>query len=285
MMQDKETKVDVEIDGKKVKLVVKKPSAPLMSKAQGIAAKAWSVHAREGVMTKKELEKFMKEHGIWDEEKDKEEAAKQKEIAEYEKQLYVRGKNGKLKASEGRDIAIKMRIARNELRDLIAERISLEQNTAESLADNERFDFLVANCTFHENGEKVYSSLEDYTNQADGDVAFAAASALAQLLYTVDKSFESNLPENRFLQMFNYVDKDLTLVDNDGHMVDTKGRRVDDQGYLLNDKGERTDLEGNLLDDKGQYVPSVTYTDDKGRKISTSNGQKSKAKAPAEDSV
>tara|TARA_B100001559_G_C16465458_1_gene606294 strand:+ start:355 stop:1212 length:858 start_codon:yes stop_codon:yes gene_type:complete len=285
MIQDKETKVDVKVGDETVKIVVRKPTAPLMSKAQGIAAKAWSVHAREGVMTKKELEKFMKEHGIWDETKDEEEAKKQREIADYEKQLYVRGKNGKLKTSEGRDIAIKMRIARNELRDLIAERIALEQNTAESLADNERFDFLVANCTFRESGEKVYSSLEDYTNEADGEVAFAAASALAQLLYSVDKSFESNLPENRFLQMFDFVDKDLTLVDHDGNLVDTKNRRIDEEGYLLNKDGKRTDLEGNLLDDNGRYVPSVTYTDDKGRKISTSNGQKSKAKVPAEDSV
>ena len=56
------------------------------------------------------------------------------------KKLYLQnGKAKKLKLSDAKELAIKMRIARAELRDLISERISLEQNTAESLSDNARF--------------------------------------------------------------------------------------------------------------------------------------------------
>ena len=220
-------------------------------------------------MTKKELTKFMKEHDIWNDEKEKAEKAKVTEINEYEKQLYLQnGKAKKLKLSEAKEIAIKMRIARAELRDLISERISLEQNTAESLSDNARFDYLVSQCTFDETGnKKVYNSLDDYLSKSDDEVAFAAASALAQLMYSIDKDVEANLPENRFLQKFKFVNDDLSLVDGDGNRVDAKGRRIDDQGYYINSDGQRVDLDGNLIDEDGNYVQSVVYTDDDGKVI------------------
>jgi hypothetical protein len=155
-----------------------------------------------------------------------------------------------------------MRIKRAELRDLIAERISLEQNTAESISDNARFDYLVANCTFYENGHKVYNSLEEYQARADAEPAFTAASTLAGLLYSVDKDFESKLPENKFLKMFNYVNDDLSLVNDKGETVDLEGRKIDKNGYYLNDEGKRVDKDGNLLDDSGNYVPTVEYITD-----------------------
>jgi hypothetical protein len=146
--------------------------------------------------------------------------------------------------------------------------MSLEQNTAESLSDNARFDFLVANCTFHENGNKVYNNLDEYTANSDSEIAFAAATALAQMMYSVDKDFESKLPENKFLKMFNFVNDDLALVNDKGERVDTEGRRIDEFGYYVNEEGKRVDKDGNLLDENGNYVPSVTYVDDKGKKLS-----------------
>jgi len=269
MSKDKEKKVEVKVGDKIVKLLVKKPGNQVLSNAQRISAKAWTDCVRDGIMTKKELTKFMKEHDIWNDEKEKEEKEKVKEINEYEKQLYLQnGKAKKLKLSEAKEIAIKMRIARAELRDLISERISLEQNTAESLSDNARFDYLVSQCTFDENGiRKVYNSLDDYLSKSDDEVAFAAATALAQLMYSIDKDVEANLPENRFLQKFKFVNDDLSLVDGDGNRVDAKGRRIDDQGYYINNDGQRVDLDGNLIDKDGNYVQSVVYTDDSGKVI------------------
>lgn len=269
MSKDKEKKVEVKVDDRTIKLLVKKPGNQVLSNAQRISAKAWTDCVRDGIMTKKELTKFMKEHGIWNDEKEKEEKEKIKEINEYEKQLYLQnGKTKKLKLSEAKEIAIKMRIARAELRDLISERLSLEQNTAESLSDNARFDYLVSQCTFDESGtKKVYNSLDDYLSKSDDEVAFAAASALAQLMYSIDKDVEANLPENRFLQKFKFVNDDLSLVDGDGNRVDAKGRRIDDEGYYINSDGQRVDLDGNFIDKDGNYVQSVVYTDDSGKVI------------------
>lgn len=284
MNKDKEKSVDVDIDGKKVKIIVKQPGNKVLSAAQRVAAKAWTDCVRDGIMTKKELVKFMKEQGIWNEDKDREEKDKIKEINDLERSLYIQGgKSKRLKLSEAKEIAVKMRLARAELRDLISERIALEQNTAESLSDNARFDYIVSQCTFDNNSKKVYNSLDDYLNRSDDDVAFAAASALAQLMYSIDKNVEANLPENRFLSKFNFVNDDLSLVDLDGNRVDVKGKRIDDSGYYLNDKGERVDTDGNLIDKDGNYVPSVTYTDDNGKVVKPTTVKKSNGQD--EDSV
>jgi hypothetical protein len=276
MSQDKEKVVEVKIkDGdneKTVKIVVKKPTSAVASQSQRIAAKAWTDCVRDGIMTKKELSKFMREQGIWDNTKDSEQEKISNEIAELEKKLYVGdAKNNKLKASEARDIAITMRKKRIELRELIAERMSLEQNTAESISDNARFDFLVANSTFYENGQKVYNSLEEYSEKSDGEIAFAAATAMAQMMYAIDKDFEAKLPENKFLKQFHFVNDELSLINDKGETVDLEGRRINNLGHYINDEGKRTDKDGNVLDENGNYVPSVTYIDDKGKKIN-SNG-------------
>lgn len=271
-MKETEKTVDVKLTEngteKTVKIVVKRPTNALLSQAQRVSAKVWTDCVRDGIMTKKELEKFMKEQGIWNDDKDNEQKKITEEIARLEKELYINGKNGKLRASEGKNIAIDMRRKRIELRELISERISLEQNTAESLSDNARFDFLVANCTYYDNGKKTYNTLDEYTANSDGEVAFAAATALAQMMYSVDKDFEAKLPENKFLKMFNFVNDDLALVNDKGERVDTEGRKIDESGYYVNEEGKRVDKDGNLLDENGNYIPSVTYVDDKGKKIS-----------------
>jgi hypothetical protein len=268
MSQDKEKKIDVNVkrgDTEEiVKILVRRPNNAVMSQAQRVGAKAWTDCVRDGIMTKKELEKFMKEQDIWNDGKDEEQKKIVKEISDLEKQLFVSGthKDGKLRASEGKDIAIQMRVKRAELRDFIAERMSLEQNTAEAISDNARFDFLVSNSTFYENGQKVYKDLDDYKENSDGEIGFAAATALASMLYAVDKDFESKLPENKFLKMFKLVDDNLSLVNDKGETVDLDGRRIDKSGYYINETGHRVDRDGNPLDEFGNYVPTVEYVND-----------------------
>lgn len=250
-------------DGSEVKITVKRPAGRVMADAQRVSAKVWTDCVRDKIMTKKELNNFLYENGIWDKKKDLEQVLISDQIQELEKQLYTGGDKGKeMKASEAKDLAIQMRVKRIELRDLIAEKMELEQNTAEAIADNAKFDYLVSRSTFFENGDPVYKNVEDYEANADSPIGSAAATALAEMLYALDKNFEANLPENKFLASQNMVNEELSLVDDEGHTVDTKGRRINEFGHYLNDEGQRTDVDGNLLDEEGNYIPSVTYIDD-----------------------
>ena len=109
------------------------------------------------------------------------------EIIALEKKLYKGDGTRKPKVSEGQQIAIEMRRLRIRLRDLIAEKLALEENTSEALADNAKFDYLVSKCTYYKDGEqRVFESLEDYNNKSSDELAFAAASALGEMMYNLD---------------------------------------------------------------------------------------------------
>ena len=177
-----------------------------------------------------------------------------------------------------------MRRLRIKLRELISERLALEENTAEALADNSKFDYFVADCTFYANGQKVYNSVEDYNQKSSDEIAFAAASALAEMLYQVDNKFEENLPENKFLKKFNLVNEDLSLVDKDGILVDTQGRRINENGHYINSDGHRVDKDGNLLNEDGTYVIQLEYENDlRPEEISEESTKETKKKKKASE--
>ena len=228
---------------------------------------------------KKELEIFMRNRNIWDSEKDQQQQALVDSIANLERELAL-GTDGKLTKKRGKEIAISMRRLRLMLRNLISERLSLEQNTAEALSENAKFDFLVANCVYLEDGNtKVYNSLEDYNAKADDEVAYASANALAQMMYSIDKEFEEKLPENKFLKKFNFVNNDLSLVDAENNLVDIDGKRIDDQGYYLNEDGNRVDMEGHILDADGALAFQAEYVDEEPESVSTEVKEKTKKKS------
>jgi hypothetical protein len=262
-MGTKEKIIDVDLEnGEKVKLLIKKPSSQLLSKAQKLGAKVWTESVKEGLFTKLTLQEFMRNQGIWDDQKESRQASITANIQRLEREIAL-GVNGKkLKVSEGKSKALELRRLRNQLRDLISERISLEGNTAEGLSDNAKFNYLVACCTYYDNGEKVYKNLEDYEEKSDDELAFAAASALGEIIYNLDKSYEESLPENQFLKKFKLVNDDLALVDSNGNRVDVDGTRVNDKGWLVNAEGQRIDRDGNLLSDSGQILLQAEYEDD-----------------------
>jgi hypothetical protein len=261
-----ESKVSVNVDGeiKEVEIYVQKPSNEVLKMAERYKSKVWNQCIQDDILTKKELAVFMRKRGIWDEAKDREEEQITKDILMLERELY-QGKTGKAKPklSEGRDVAIQIRRKRFELRDLITERITLEENTADSLADNSRFDYLVASCSFYKNGTRVYKDFNEYNNKSADEIAYACAGLLGKMLYNLDSNFEKNLPENKFLTKFGLVNEDLSLVDpqNPSQLVDTKGKNIDDEGYYLDQDGHRIDREGNKINTDGTYE-MVDYEDD-----------------------
>ena len=268
MAKEKQKTVEVTLDGgKKVKVVVRKPTNRVSGEAQRIGAKVWTDCIRDGIMTKKELEVVMKSNGMWDKSKQESQDASIADLRELEKKLYLGKKGSKMKLSQAKDIAFEMRKKRLELRDLLAQKIELEGNTAESLSENAKFDYLVANCTFYEDGKNVYNSVEEYNDKSEDPIAFSAAATLAALMYSLDKDFEEKLPENQFLIKANLVNDDLALVNKDGNRVDTEGRLINNLGQYVDGDGNRVDIDGHPLDADGNYIPQLTYTHENGKAV------------------
>jgi hypothetical protein len=287
-MQNQRKSIDVEVvkeDGSKhnVSIYVVRPTNNSIKNADRYRAKTWNQCISDGVLTKKELSKLMRDRGIWDQDKDEQEQDISQQIQNLEQKLFLGGGDKKRKLSEGQEIALEMRKLRIKLRDLISERLSLEENTAEALSDNAKFDYFVADCTFYSNGQKVYKDVDDYNQKSSDEVAFAAAGALAEMLYQVDTKFEENLPENKFLKKFNLVNDELSLVNKDGIRVDSKGRKINEFGHYVDDQGRRIDKDGNLLEEDGTYVLQVEYQDDTVQ--DSSKETKKKKKVETEEST
>jgi hypothetical protein len=249
------------------KFFVKAPSQEAIKGADRYKAKIWNQCLMDGILTKQELAKILVKRGIWNEEKEKEEKRIGSEIFELEKKLFLGDGNKKAKVVDGKKMALRMRELRLELRNHIAEKIAMEENTAEALADNARFDYLVSECVFHENETRVYKDIDDYNQKSTDQVSILGATNLAQLLYQYDTKFEESLPENVWLKQFNLVNEKLELVDEKGDLVDQDGRRINNSGYYVNEDGKRVDIDGNPLNDDGSYVLQVEYEKDPKKKV------------------
>jgi hypothetical protein len=91
-------------------------------------------------------------------------------------------------------------------------------------------------------------------NRATEEVAILAAQNLANMLYGLDNDYESNLPENKFLKKYRFVDDKLRLVDKKGRLIDAEGRLVNEDGRFIDEEGNFVDKFGNKVDKDGDYV-------------------------------
>lgn len=254
----------ITVEGQEIAFYVIRPTNETIRNADRFRTKIWTECTDDKIPTKKQLSQIMLKNGSWSDQKAQQEIDITRDILKLEKELYggPSDRRKKPKLSDGRKKAIEIRRLRLQLRDLIAERISLEENSAENLADNARFDYLVAHSTFYQDGRRVYKDFNDYNNRSADDLAFAAAQIIAEMVYNIDAEFEKNLPENVFLSKYGLVDDKLSLIDpNTGHLIDTEGNRIDEEGYRIDEDGNRVDTDGNKLDEKGNYE-MVEYEND-----------------------
>jgi hypothetical protein len=188
-----------------------------------------------------------------------------KELLEGEKKLA----KGGFSLNEAKDLAVKMKGVRDDIRDLISVRTSLDNHSAEGQADNARFNYLVSVCVVYNDTKQPYfKNLEDYLNKSTDQVAILGAQNLANMLYGLDNDYESNLPENKFLKKYRFIDDKLRLIDKKGRLIDGEGRLVDERGRFIDEEGGFVDKFGNRVDADGEYVvEQQPFLDDDGQPI------------------
>lgn len=254
------------IDGKEVELAVVRPTPKQLTEAQKVYNRAFRDALESGAMLRQKLDDVMRKQGLWDDDKQDE----YDEILRKFKDCEFKLARGKMHKDEGKKLALEMRKLRREMTGMLANRNNLDSHTAESQADNVRFNYLVScSVVYNTSGKVVFSSLEDYLSQSNQDWVFNAANNLSTLLYDLDDDFESKLPENAFLIKFKYVDEKLRLVDKDGNYIDEEGKRVDKDGNYLDSNGNFLDKFGNPIDSNGKYVieDAGDFWDDNGSPV------------------
>jgi hypothetical protein len=268
-------------DGNEVTVLVKKPSVQEYRDSQIEYNKTFRSALESGALLKKKLNDYMREQGIWDDEKEAQYNKFVEDIGESEKVL----EQGGIPLKKARNVALKLRELRNDFRSLIAERSALDSNTAEGQADNARFNALVALCILNSGTEeKKFKTMAEYDKVATEEWASKAASELAGMIYELDPDYDKNLTENQFLVDYSFADDELRLINSDGHLIDIDEdgaeRLVDENGrfvaynedgeqYFINRDGEEVNAEGkrkvafsNFLDDDGKPVPDQSSSGD-----------------------
>ena len=235
----------------------KLPDAEDNKSAQLAYNKSFREALQSGAVLRQKLAHVMQEQGIWDEAKEAEYTSILEAINEGERTLT----KGGISLSEARSLAIEMRRKRVEFRSLIAERSSMDSNTAEGQADNERFSHLVYTCLLNEKGEQVFKNKAEYELSATEPYVLDAAGQLAEKLYGLDPDYEQGLPENKFLKSYKFSDEELRLVNKDGHLIDIDEEGVErliseDGRFIAYDKDNTSyfvDRAGNRVDEYGDY--------------------------------
>lgn len=263
LMKTKTFKVTV--DGVEKEFLVRSPSLNDQREAQKVYNQAFTDAIKSKSVVRAKLDDLLEDQGLWNDEKQAKFTGLQKELLDGEKRLA----KGGFSLNEAKDLAIKMKAVRDEIRELISVRTSLDNHSAEGQADNARFNYLVSSCVVYNDSKQAYfNNMEDYLNRASDQVAILGAQNLANMLYGLDNDYESNLPENKFLKKYHFIDEKLRLIDKKGRLIDADGRLVDDKGRYIDEEGNYIDKYGNKVDNEGEYiVEAKPFLDENGNPV------------------
>ena len=253
------------VDGVEKEFLVRSPSLNDQREAQKVYNQAFTDAVKSKSVVRAKLDDLLQDQGLWNDEKQAKFTGLQRELLEGEKKLA----KGGFSLNEAKDLAVKMRRIREDIRDLISVRTSLDNHSAEGQADNARFNYLVSACLVYNDTKQTYFlNMEDYLNRAGEQIATLAAQNLANMLYGLDNDYESTLPENKFLKKYRFVDEKLRLIDKKGRFIDSEGRLIDEAGRYIDDAGNFVDKFGNRVDAQGDYVvESKPFLDDDGNPV------------------
>lgn len=241
----------ITVDGVEKEFLVRSPSLNDQREAQKVYNQAFTDAIKSKSVVRAKLDDLLEDQGLWNAEKQAKFTGLQKDLLDGEKRLA----KGGFSVNEARDLAIKMKSIRDEIRDLISVRTSLDNHSAEGQADNARFNYLVSACVvYNDTKEPYFKNMEDYLNRATEQVALLGAQNLANMLYGLDNDYENTLPENKFLKKYKFVDDKLRLIDKKGRLIDSEGRLIDESGRFIDESGNFVDKYGNKVDAEGDYV-------------------------------
>lgn len=234
-------------DDNAVKVMLKVPGAQEYRDSQMEYNKAFRKALDSGALLRQKLSDYMREQGIWNE-------AKQKKNDEYVQKIQDKEsllKKGGIRLSDARQIALDLRVLRAEFREFLAEKNTMDQNSAEGQADNARFAELTRLCMLNPSTKEPYFQTQaDFDGAADQPWVIEASSELASMIYGLDPNYDDKLEENKFLREFKFSNDDNRLINENGHLVDGKGRLLTEDGRYVQYRTKKAEL---AQDEKNRY--------------------------------
>lgn len=183
-----------DVDGNDLVLVFKRPNQKILSKSELVYREKYSEAFRKGLLLNAEVIETMKKRGLWDESKEREADEMRNKISELEEKL----KDPGLDNEAGDAICKEILEARTALMAHNRMFTSVTDNTVESCANEERNQFLTAECVYNnKTGKKVYKDIEDFKNRLDEAATSDSyrEAVIASLEVVVGRDLSSDLTE------------------------------------------------------------------------------------------
>ena len=145
-------------DGVEVELLVKSPSPKNTRESQKAYNRAFTDALNSGSIVRARLDDVMKEQKLWNDKQEQQYQTIQKKLLDNERTLA----KGGIPLVQAKTYAIEMQKLREELKELITEKTTLDSHTAEGQADNAKFNFLVSACVvYKETNQPFFEGYED----------------------------------------------------------------------------------------------------------------------------
>jgi hypothetical protein len=258
---------------------VVRPNAKQNEMASMEYNRVFSLALKNGGLLRESLDKHMRDQNLWDDDREQTYVSLLDSINQKEKAL----SKGGIKLSEAKQIALEMRGARAALQALIAQRNSLDVNTAQGQAENARFNYLLVEClVYNDTGRPVFNTVDDYSQASqDGEkVSVVGAETFANMYFGLDKNYEKNLPENKFLGKYKFTDSEGRLVNEKGQLIDYDGKRIDEEGRYVDDDGNLINYSGEPVTAEGDYAFQTSpFLDDDGNPVYSDEEKEAMKKA------
>jgi hypothetical protein len=267
------------------KYAVRVPTVQEIKEANEMRAKTFNDALSRGDLLRDQLESELRKRELWNDDREQEYQTLRREVLDGEYKL----QKGGIKLNQAKGIALGMTDNRNQMVNLLSSRTDLDSNTCEGKADAARFNYLFACCLVYDETEEQYfpNKLDDYLLNQDDVVAAAGATEFYYLISGTD-NVDTKLPENKFLQKFNFVDDKLQLIDKDGRLIDSDGKHIDTQGNFVrwNNDGTsvKVDTIGRPVNADGDFdIDHASFLDDGGKPIDESIYEKVEEEVAGED--
>lgn len=160
---------------------------------------------------------------------------------------------------EGKRVAIEMRKIRNEISNVGQSLSSYYSNTVESYASQEQMQYFIYACTLNYKNERFWPNFDEFKSDVNNEVYAEVGKAFVSLLTGLDKDYEKNHYENKWLIKMGFMNDKLQFVRSDGKVIDEDGRLIDKDSRFINDDGEFIDQFGNRVDRDGNLLEEDTW--------------------------
>lgn len=209
-----------------VKLHVKKPNHEQQRESNFIYSKYMNKYLAAKIMPQIRLGEILRENGVWNDEK----AKKENELILSINNVREKLKKGGIKLSEGMKLAKEGIKLNFELMNFSMQKNAMLNDSAETLAQNDKFNYLVSQCTVYSNdGRPVFRDYEQYQEWDNLDshrlLTYNAGQVFSKLIYNMEDDFRADWPEYKFLKKHGFVNDKLQFL-KDGKVVDFDGNPV-----------------------------------------------------------